>query len=73
MVNVNVSESAWKFVTGYKQPGESFAETLDRVLLDWKVRGDRIGELDEICLQRCRGNPPPDCSKNPYNCEKEEK
>lgn len=47
LVNVNVSEKAWKFVTGYKQPGESFAETLDRVLLDWKLRGDKIGRFDE--------------------------
>jgi len=47
MVNVNISEDAWRRIRYYAQPGESFADTLDRVLLDYHHRGEMIGELDE--------------------------
>lgn len=47
MVNVNVSKAAWKIVTGHKQPGETFAESLDRLLIDWKFKDDELGELGE--------------------------
>ena len=47
MVNVNISEDAWRRVRYYTQPGESFADTLDRVLQDYHHRGEMIGELDE--------------------------
>lgn len=47
MVNVNVSKEGWSFVKGYALPGESFAKTFDRILADWKHRGDLIGSLDE--------------------------
>lgn len=47
MVNVNISEDAWRRVRYYAQPKESFADTLDRVLKDYHHRGEMIGELDE--------------------------
>jgi len=46
-VNVNISEDAWRRIRYYTDPGESFADTLDRVLKDYHYRGEVIGALDE--------------------------
>jgi len=39
MVNVNISEDAWRRIRYYAQPGESFADTLDRFLKELDEKG----------------------------------
>ena len=47
---LRVYEEDYKFIFGYRlpeDPNESSAEIIHRILMDWKLRGDKIGELTE--------------------------
>lgn len=50
MVNVNVSKEGWSFVKGQATPGESFAQTFDRLLKEVAVMKDLIAALDEKAI-----------------------
>ena len=50
MVNVNVSKEGWSFVKGHATPGESFAQTFDRLLKEVAVMKDLIAALDEKAI-----------------------
>jgi len=50
MVNVNVSKKGWSFVKGNAAPGESFAQTFDRLLKEVAVMKDLIAALDEKAI-----------------------
>jgi len=32
MVNVNISKNAWRQINNFKEPGETFAQSLDRMI-----------------------------------------
>ena len=49
LVNVNISEDAWKRVNGHKQPGETFSESLDRIIDEWLAcKGEKLVEAQKV-------------------------
>lgn len=51
---------------------ETFPEVIQRLVDELRQSRKRLEPLDEICIQRCRGNPQKGCNGNPYTCQEEE-
>jgi len=51
MVNVNVTESGWKTIKIHSKPGESFANSFDRILSEYFMLKELVNELDKKALE----------------------
>ena len=55
MVNVNVSKSGWKTIKIHSKPGESFADSFDRMLSEYFMLKELVKELDSKKIEELVG------------------